>query len=961
MMPVPATAMARSADAPREELLACLPRLKHKTAQSRFLAKHPSLVSADVVSWLAELIRERAKVDTGPTMTLAEVAVAIARKLGDRAIIAQSLRAMGNALYLTGQNRSAIRYHQRACKIFITLGDTRQLARTLNASIQPLILTGQYDRAFAAAQEARQIFIADHNDWRLARVELNLGNILHRQDRFAEALEYYQRAVRFFRSAPEKDPEALAVALHNVAMCLVGLNDFPHALAAYEEARQFAVERGMNVLVGQSDYNIASLYYFQGNHTRAIEMLRATRETCRTANDEYHVALCQLDLSEIYLEVNQSKQAADTARRAASDFQRLAMGYEAGKSLANLALAMWQQGHADPALELFAKARRVFVKEKNRVWPSRIDIYRAIILIERGQHSEAQRLCHAALKAFRTARVSYSLIQCHLLLAHLYLRATKAAPARRHCDAALKRLRTIDLPVLRSQAHHLMGRIQVAMARPAEAHACYEEARKLLEELRGGLGREELRISFMKNRLVVYEELVELCLAGKTTQQIEEAFRHIEQSKSRSLRDLMFDAGSEFHLASRVDPTLIGKAQDLRAEINWYSRRYEMEQLGETKSPPARLARIQAEIRKREDELLQLAREMPIPVAESAGLISLNAVTVEEIRSALSPEWTLLEYFQIRDHLIVVVLNHNSLEIVPIATVSRVNDLIARLHFQISKFKLSADYVATFGKSLMEVTLRHARELYDELLGPVRKKLTGSHLLIVPHGSLHSLPFQALFDGRQYLIDSFSISYAPSATVFRLCHRRSANRTGGALVLGIPDAAAPVVLDEVRTVAKTIPQSELFLGEAATANLLRIKGEQSRLIHIATHGYFRQDNPMFSGIRLGDGILSLYDLYQMNLPAELITLSGCATGLSVVADGDELLGLVRGLIYAGAQSALLTLWDVQDRSTAEFMASFYSHLSCGDDKSAALRSAMLELRNRYPHPYYWAPFVLVGW
>ena len=959
-MPGPATAIARSSDASREELLSCLPRLKHKGARSRFLAKHPNLIGVDVVSWLAELVRERAKVDTGPTMTLAEIAVAIARKLGDQAVIGQSLRVMGNALYLTGQNRAAIRYHQRACNIFMTLGDTRQLARTLNASIQPLILTGQYDRAFAAAEEARQIFIADHNEWRLARVELNLGNILHRQDRFAEALEYYQRAVRFFRANPEKDPEALAVALHNVAMCLVGLNDFPHALAAYGEARQFAVERGMNVLVGQSDYNIASLYYFQGNHTRAIEMLRATRETCRTTNDEYHVALCQLDLSEVYLEVNQSKEAADMARQAASDFQRLEMGYEAGKALANLALAMWQQGRAEPALGLFGKARRVFVKEKNRVWPSRIDIYRAIILVEQGQHSEAQRLCHAALKAFRTARVSYSLIQCHLLLAHLYLRAMKAASARRHCDAALKRLRTIDLPVLRSQAHHLMGRIHVAMARPDEAHACYEEARKLLEELRGGLSREELRISFMKNRLIIYEELVELCLASKTTEQIEEAFQHIEQSKSRSLRDLMFNAGSEFRLTSRLDPTLIGKVQNLRVEINWYSRRYEAEQLGETKSPPARLARIQAEIRKREDELLQLAREMPIPVAESAGLISLNAVTVEEIRSALSPESALLEYFQIRDHLIVVLLNHDALEIVPIATLSKVNDLIARLHFQLSKFKLSADYIAAFGKSLMETTLRHARELYDALLGPVRHRLRGNHLLIVPHGNLHSLPFQALFDGRQYLIDSFSISYAPSATVFRLCQTRSTNRNGGALVLGIPDAAAPVVLDEVRNVAQTIPQSELFLGEAASANLLRVKGQQSRLIHIATHGYFRQDNPMFSGIRLGDGILSLYDLYQMNLPAELVTLSGCATGLSVVADGDELLGLVRGLIHAGAQSALLTLWDVHDRSTAEFMASFYNHLSRRDDKATALRLAMLELRNRYPHPYHWAPFQLIG-
>jgi len=96
------------------------------------------------------------------------------------------------------------------------------------------------------------------------------------------------------------------------------------------------------------------------------------------------------------------------------------------------------------------------------------------------------------------------------------------------------------------------------------------------------------------------------------------------------------------------------------------------------------------------------------------------------------------------------------------------------------------------------------------------------------------------------------------------------------------------------------------------------------------------------------------------LPAELITLSGCATGLNVVAAGDELLGLVRGLLSAGAQSLLLTLWDVHDRSTTEFMKSFYSHLVAGENKSVAVQRAMAELRQHYPHPYYWAPFILMG-
>ena len=117
---------------------------------------------------------------------------------------------------------------------------------------------------------------------------------------------------------------------------------------------------------------------------------------------------------------------------------------------------------------------------------------------------------------------------------------------------------------------------------------------------------------------------------------------------------------------------------------------------------------------------------------------------------------------------------------------------------------------------------------------------------------------------------------------------------------------------------------------------------------------------MFSSISLGDSQLSMFDLYQLNLPAELVTLSGCGTGLNVVVGGDELLGLKRGFLYAGAQSILLTLWDVHDQSTADFMKLFYRQFPSQANKARAVQQAMAEIRKYYPHPFYWAPFVLVG-
>ena len=152
----------------------------------------------------------------------------------------------------------------------------------------------------------------------LAHVEINLGNLFHRQDRFEEGLASYERAYEML--LPIGDSEGLAVALYNMSVCLISLNDFPRALATYQRAREVFVERGMTLLVGQADYNIAYLYYLRGEYGRAIEMLRTTREKSEHNGDAHILALCYLDLSDIYLELNLSAEAAEVApKRAPGD------------------------------------------------------------------------------------------------------------------------------------------------------------------------------------------------------------------------------------------------------------------------------------------------------------------------------------------------------------------------------------------------------------------------------------------------------------------------------------------------------------------------------------------------------------------------------------------------------------------------------------------------------------------
>ena len=244
------------------------------------------------------------------------------------------------------------------------------------------------------------------------------------------------------------------------------------------------------------------------------------------------------------------------------------------------------------------------------------------------------------------------------------------------------------------------------------------------------------------------------------------------------------------------------------------------------------------------------------------------------LRSRPTPPWS--SSSGSRDRYLACVLTRNELHIAPVTLQPRIQKLLQLLQFQLSKFRLDPQYLNTFSCSLLEATQAHLQSLYQELISPIRHLLNSEHLVFVQHGPLHYVPFHALHDGESYLIDSFSVSYAPSASVYALCQAKEANTAGPALIMGIPDAQTPSIQTEVEALRPILPEAKLFLGEQATEEVLRTHGRASRIIHLATHGYFRQDNPLFSSIRLGNSHLSLYDIYHLQLPAELVILSGCA-------------------------------------------------------------------------------------
>jgi CHAT domain-containing protein len=284
------------------------------------------------------------------------------------------------------------------------------------------------------------------------------------------------------------------------------------------------------------------------------------------------------------------------------------------------------------------------------------------------------------------------------------------------------------------------------------------------------------------------------------------------------------------------------------------------------------------------------------------------------------------------------------------------------------------------------------QKLYDELLGPIREFKAKPHVIIIPDGSLHLLPFSALVDDGAYLLQTHIISVTPSSTVFHILKRRNLGMNAPRLpYIGVaawtqsPDSRnfitraisgpqrsqlepLPNSKREVQTIATDLPKpSTILLGQDATKTHFENQPlSRFEVLHLALHGYADMDYPDRSALVFApqpdgsdDGLLQVREIRKMRLNATLVTLSACDTGVGPVGEAG-IANLVNAFIEAGANSVVSTLWELEDHSTSLLMTDFYSHLARREPEAQALRDAQLRLISQNAPPYFWASFQLVG-
>lgn len=461
-----------------------------------------------------------------------------------------------------------------------------------------------------------------------------------------------------------------------------------------------------------------------------------------------------------------------------------------------------------------------------------------------------------------------------------------------------------------------------------------KKAIEIIESQRSTINTEANKIGFVGDKQKVYHHIISALFADS---QYAAAFDYAERAKSRALVDLLAENRNFAPENSQINSIL--------TELD----RLDMET--KVQGPGADTE----DVNQRKERSVEIKEKVHAVAPELYSLVSVSVPSPSEIQSLIAPDETIIEYYYFGEDLYVFIITDNSIKAQRLGGANLVGEVGGLI--KVLGIPDSEGYFELSGK------------LYDRLIRPVEHFIHTKNLVIVPHGILHYLPFNALYDGKEYLIDRYCVSYLPSSSVMKFLKERKIHGGEQILVFGNPDLGDPrydlvYAEKEALTISKIFPESKVFLKSEATETAFKNTGGGFNYIHFACHGMFDAGSPLNSGIYLGkdsenDGRLTVGELYSTRLDAELVTLSACETGIGTIKQGDDVVGLTRGFLYAGSNSIMASLWKVDDLATSQLMAEFYSRLG-KTGKREALREAQLSVKSKYKHPYYWAAFQITG-
>lgn len=931
------------------------------------------LLTPDGLTLLLSTADQLLDVDPTQTEVLLSLCERVAAQAGVAAILPQAAYLRGHVYAARGEFRLGQTAIEMARAGYISLGMTIEALRTTVGLIRVLAESGQVAAALEVGEQAlAQLSLQDdthleaeqpEHSLLAAKLYQNCGHCYEDGGRYTEALTAYASASLRYQHLGMR--EAAAQVNENRGVVLMLLGQVSAAFAAFEEARRIYATEQLALEEAVALLNIGEAQSLLGNFAESLQAFAQGERILAPLGDLPERYLLWRHLGDAYLALNLYSEALDTYRKAKEGLPASYV-YHVGFIFWGIGVALAAQAQFTAAQEMLAQAVQHFQILNNTPILAAIMLEQAAIYNILGETIPAQTLAQDALGLVAESNWIVQKIYAYMRTADLALPdLTVAEPL---LLAAQPLVNELGLPHLNYRLNQRLGHLRLLQGNEQEAQLYLEQAIDEIERLRSTLLQEQMRASFLADKIAAYQDLVLLHL---NRGDVASAFNLAERAKSRALVDLL--SGSvQAQLDQTADSETNLQLQKLQADLNAIYNEMLMS------SAPDQVRTVDISTLKNRAVVIEQAisglRLRSIGGGREMPRLPIHALPTQMIWPMLDVDHALVVYHMVGAEIMAFVcVNHQIQMVRHLCAADEVQFNLRRLSVHWERARVSQLMLARHMLQLQQSTQHILHILYSQLWAPVQAVLDQlappgeapvRKLTVVPHAILHQTPFHALYDGQGYLLESYAISYAPSATVFALCQQRTLRQDGMALAVGVPDAHIPAVDEEVRRVTTRlqlqVPNVCALLSQEATLAKLTALTKQCQLLHVACHGLFRGDNPMFSALKLHDGWLTAADVAQFDLTGALVTLSACESGRSHVINGDEILGLTYAFLSAGAATLLVSQWLVQDQVTAELMDKWYRYFLDYQDLAGALRVAQLEIMAQYPHPYHWAPFVLVG-
>lgn len=893
------------------------------------------------------------RIDPNISMCCSDYIVRIGEAVNDMGIIAFGMMSRGDVLWMQHKGREAWEMFTRAREFFQQLGDEISWARTCIGRLRCCVEMNSVDEAFRDAEHAREIFIKHQEYEKLIRLDTNVAEILDSLAQYQAAIEKCQAVLNFMESIGHIEDSKLIVIYYLLGHAHQGLGNLRDSLAYYEQSRELMVTHGEKFGIALVDLNIINLAQAKGNNRKALQLIHETIDTVRQ-QFQLGSGHQMMHLIQAYLFLNRFSDASKLAYEVVEHHGNKPDNNDLAFILLHSAIAGAALGNFDQAFRDLVHAEQIFTDLNATAWLGTVYLYRAQVAFRQGNYALVREAARAAAERFQQNKQQVAYLTAMLLFTQVELADGQFENARLLAHDVQKLARQLDVPHLYYEAHLLLGKIAEHLSLSGRAIRHYQAATATMERIQRSLVLTS-RTAFMADKQDSITALVRLNLE---LGHVEDAFAALERAKAQVWLSYL---GQLDHLRwLRDDPQsrpLIDELTDLREEHHWFYRASNDPVFREQQHITMTAAEAAAEASARERRLSALTEQLYLR-SSVEDLATTTPVPVTNVQQHLCPDTAMIAYYTDGCDWWGFFLDTQTLEARPLPqTGSTIDNLVEKWQANVNRaLRTTPDSVDA--RALTDYARSIMQRLYQALMEPFAERLAAyKRLVIVPYGALHYLPFQVLHDGSSYLIEGREIVILPTAS---LITREPPRQQRRALALAYNwDGRLHYTAEEANRVVRRFGGQALCEDHAVETVLGTPPGQ---ILHISAHGQYRIDQPDFSYIQLADGPLYTDDLFQHDLPYELVTLSACETARSRAAAGDELIGLGRGFLFAGAGALIASLWRVEETLTSQLMEELYQQLDCGASKAAALREAQLKLMHAYPglHPAFWGAFELIG-